>query len=118
MSAWTLMMVQIAVQSLLTVVLVWLTIWLFHRLILRPWVEAKLAEIKALGDDVDQKVASGVEEGIGRALRRLPESTIRGTTRQVIRMGSDLMEGGLSTLLGSPAELKRPRRARSDDGVL
>ncbi|WP_097461537.1 hypothetical protein [Mangrovitalea sediminis] len=117
MSAWALMMVQITVQSILTVVLVWLTLWLFHRLILRPWMEAKLKEIKVLGGDVDQKVASGVEEGIGRALRRLPESTIRGTTRQMIRMGNDLMEGGLSTLLGSPSDLKRPRRTGSDDGV-
>lgn len=106
MSAWTL----IAVQSVLTVLLVWLTLWAFYRLLLRPWVEAKVAELKALGDDIDRKVSKGVEDGVARALRRLPENTIRGTTRQMIRMGSDLMEGGLSTLLGSPAELRSKRK--------
>lgn len=106
MSAWTL----IAVQSVLTVLLVWLTLWGFHRWVLRPWVDVKIAELKAVSDAVDRKVSRGVEEGVGRALRRLPESTIRGTTRQMIRMGSGLMEGGLSTLLGSPAELRGKRK--------
>ncbi len=84
----------------------------FHRWVLRPYLDRKVASLLAAADEIEPRVTRGVKVGVAETLRELPESTVRDSTRQFLKFGSDLFENGLSSFLGTTDEFQR--RARDD----
>lgn len=107
MSPWTEMAIQVAATAF-SVVLVLAGFW---RLVVRPYLDRKVAELVAAADDIEPKVTRGVKQGVSEAIRDLPETALDGTvkesTRQFLKFGSGLFENGLSSFLGDAADLER-----------
>lgn len=108
MAFWELLLVQVAATGL-TVLLVMAG---FYRWVLRPYLDRKVKELADIAEGIEPRVARGVKTGVSETLRELPESTVRDSTNQVFKFGSDLMENGLSSFLGGSEELRR-RRSRA-----
>jgi len=111
MSPWTEMAIQVAATAF-SVVLVLAGFW---RLVVRPYLDRKVAELMAAADDIEPKVTRGVKQGVSEAIRNLPENalgggldgTVKESTRQFLKFGSGLFENGLSSFLGDAADLER-----------
>lgn len=89
----------------------------FYRWVLRPYLDRKVAQIEAAAEDVEARVNRGVRAGVAESLRELPEATVRDSTRQFLKFGSDLFENGLSSFLGSTADLqRRPGESGGESG--
>lgn len=95
---------EILIMILATALTVLAVLAGFYRFVLRPYLDRKVAELKAAGDDVEGRVANGIRAGVTQALMDLPESTLKESTRTFLKFGSGLMENGLSNFLGSQAE--------------
>ncbi len=108
MAFWQLLLIQIAATGL-TVSLVMTG---FYRWVLRPYLDQKMKELADIAEGIEPKVTRGVKTGVSETLRELPESTVRDSSKQFFRFGSDLMENGLSSFLGGSEELRR-RRSRA-----
>lgn len=71
----------------------------------RWWYDKLRAELEAHLNDaaavLRAEVQAGVEEGIQSSIHELPQDVIRSTTRTVTQTGMDIVEEGISTLLGS-----------------
>lgn len=116
---------MILLQVLLTVVAVTAVLFGFWYLLVRPWLSAKVEELIKAADQVEPKVAQGVQKGVADAVRELPQNAWDGatkeSTRQFMKFGSNLFENGLSSFLGTAAELQKsraeaPHKSRPDDG--
>ena len=94
--------------ALLSSLLTLLALFLVYRFSIKPHLDAKVAEVKVQVAELEHRVAAGVRKGIQDAIRDLPDQAVRTTTRSVVKMGADLVEGGLSTLIGD-------RSRRRDD---
>lgn len=106
---------EILILVLATAVTVLVILAGFFRFVLRPYLDRKVSELKAAGDQVEVRVADGVREGVKDALLDLPESTLKESTRTFLKFGSGLMENGLSSFLGSFEESgRRPPRGASE----
>ncbi|WP_298447208.1 hypothetical protein [uncultured Marinobacter sp.] len=107
MPAWAMLVAQFVVTAV-AVLSVLLGFWL---LVIRPYLDRKVAEIVAMTDEIEPRVAQGVKVGVAETLRELPESawdgTVKESTRQFLKFGSGIFENGLSSLLGSAADLER-----------
>lgn len=103
MSIWQMLILQVLATAL-TVSLIMLGAyrWLF-----RPYLDRKVAELIEAAREIEPRVTSGVKRGVAESLRELPESTVKESTRQFLRFGSDLFENGLSSFLGTAADLQR-----------
>lgn len=103
------------VQALVTMASVLLALWGFWRFVVRPYLDARVSELIAASREVEPAVTRGVKKGVADTLRELPESALDGTvkesTRQFLKFGSGLFENGLSSFLGSAADLERNKRA-------
>ncbi|GGC71941.1 hypothetical protein [Marinobacter halophilus] len=101
------------IQVVLTVTSVAAVLFAFWYLVVRPWLSAKVQELIEATDQVEPKVAQGVQEGVAEALRNLPQSAWDGatkeSTKQFMKFGSNLFENGLSSFLGSAAEFQNSR---------
>lgn len=111
------------IQTLATGLVVLLILWGFYRWVLKPALDRKVEALLSAARAIEPAVTRGVKQGVNDALRELPETTARESTRQFLRFGSDLFENGLSSLLGSSADLASRRAqpdpdksAASDDG--
>lgn len=85
---------------------------LFQRWVLKPYLDQKLIEIREISATVEQRVAEGVRDGLRKSLRELPEATLKDTSRQVAKMGSEFLENGLGAILGKypgGVDGRRPR---------
>lgn len=107
MAFWQQLLVQIGATGL-TVLLVLAG---FHRWVFRPYLDLKVKELAAIAEGIEPRVTRGVKTGVSETLRELPESTMRDSTKQFLRFGSDLMENGLSSFLGGSEELRRRSQA-------
>ncbi len=107
MAFWQLLLVQVAATGL-TVLLVMAG---FYRWVLRPYLERKVKELADIAEGIEPRVTRSVKTGVSETLRELPESSMRDSTKQIFRFGSDLMENGLSSFLGGSEELRRRSRA-------
>lgn len=87
----------------------------FHRWVLRPYLDDKVQQMLAAADTVEPRVNAGVKTGVAEALREMPETAVRDSTRQFIKFGSDLFENGLSSFLGTGEEIQRRGRSDSED---
>jgi len=106
MSVWTLMIVQV----LLTAGTVAAVLFAFWYLVVRPWLAERMQELVEAADQIEPKVAKGVNKGVADAVRQLPQSAWEGatkeSTKQFLKFGSNLFENGLSSFLGSAADLQ------------
>lgn len=107
--------VAIATQVLATAVTVTLVLAAFWGLVVRPYLDRKVAELIQASQEIEPKVTRGVKRGVEETIRGLPESALDGTvkesTRQFLKFGSGLFENGLSSFLGSAADLERKAEA-------
>ncbi|WP_372998060.1 hypothetical protein [Marinobacter sp.] len=105
---------SITVQVLATIGAVFLTLWGFWYLVVRPYLDGKVAELVEASRDIEPAVTRGVKKGVADTFRELPESALDGTvkesTRQFLKFGSGLFENGLSSFLGTAADLERHKR--------
>ena len=74
-------------------------IFVVYRWHIKPQLDEKVAEIKLQVAGLEQRVAAGVRQGIGDSIKDLSDKAVRSTTNSVVRMGADLVEGGLSSFL-------------------
>lgn len=109
MSFWTMLTIQIVA----TAGVVLMTLWGFWRLVVRPYLDQKVASLIEAGQAIEPAVSRGVKKGVAESLRELPETawdgTVKESTRQFLKFGSGLFENGLSSFLGSAADLERSR---------
>ncbi len=109
--------VSLTVQALVTVAAVLLALGGFWRFVVRPYLDRKVAELTEASREIEPAVTRGVKKGVADTLRELPESALDGTvkesTRQFLKFGSGLFENGLSSFLGSAADLERNKRESS-----
>lgn len=110
MSFWAMLTIQIVA----TAGVVLMTLWAFWRLVVRPYLAQKVASLIEAGQAIEPAVSRGVKKGVAESLRELPETawdgTVKESTRQFLKFGSGLFENGLSSFLGSAADLERSRR--------
>lgn len=111
------MWMQMTVQVVITVVSVLVALSGFWYLIVRPWLALKVQEIIQAAEGIEPKVTQGVQKGMADAVRQIPQNAWDGatkdSTKQFLKFGSSLFENGLSSFLGSAAEMQQARR---DDG--
>ena len=114
MPLWATLAIQISATS----VAVLATLWCFWRFVVRPYLDAKVDELIEASQAIEPAVTRGVKQGVADTIRELPESALDGTvkesTRQFLKFGSGLFENGLSTFLGTAADLERKRRNDAD----
>ncbi|KXO08182.1 MULTISPECIES: hypothetical protein [Marinobacter] len=107
MSVWVLMIVQV----LLTAGTVAAVLFAFWYLVVRPWLAERMRELVEAADQIEPKVAKGVNKGVADAVRQLPQNAWEGatkeSTKQFLKFGSNLFENGLSSFLGSTAEMQK-----------
>ncbi|MCD1647165.1 hypothetical protein A8B84_12525 [Marinobacter sp. EhC06] len=107
----------LAIQISATVVAVLATLWGFWRFVVRPYLDAKVDELIEASREIEPAVTRGVKKGVADTIRELPESALDGTvkesTRQFLKFGSGLFENGLSSFLGTAADLERNRRSET-----
>ena len=107
MSFWQMLLIQV----LATGAIVALVMAVFHGLVLKPYLDRKVKELNTTAEGLEPRIAQGVKNGLGEALRELPESTVRESRKQIMRFGTDLVENGLSSFLGTSADLERRSRS-------
>ncbi|MEC7376059.1 MAG: hypothetical protein VX421_00480 [Pseudomonadota bacterium] len=116
MSFWT----MLALQGVATAGVVLMTLWGFWRLVIRPYLDQKVESLIEAGQAIEPAVSRGVKKGVAESLRELPETawdgTVKESTRQFLKFGSGLFENGLSSFLGSAADLERSRREARNAG--
>lgn len=101
-TALTILILTIVATAVLTSVL---TVWLVRRAFerrIRPELERDLANrLETAKADLGDLLRERVRQGVLDAVRSLPApNIIRETQRSVVRTATDLVEGGLSSLLG------------------
>jgi hypothetical protein len=114
MTGWEL----VAIQVLATAAVVGVVLWCFWLWVVRPHLDRKVAELIEAARKIEPGVVRGVKKGVAETLRELPESALDGawdgavkeSTRQFLKFGSGLFENGLSSFLGSAADMERERR--------
>ena len=105
---------SLTVQALVTAVAVFLVLGGFWRFVVRPYLDRKVAELIEASREIEPAVTQGVKKGVADTLPELPERALDGTvkesTRQFLKFGSGLFENGLSSFLGTAADLERDKR--------
>ena len=91
------------VSSLLTLGLLVLGVRYWWQHTGREEVERRVDE---MGDELQEKIRHGVKQGIADGIDDLPKDVVRSTTRSMTQTGMDIVEEGISTLLGSPPRRK------------
>lgn len=94
-------------QAIITTLVLWVTLAVFHKRVIKAELDAKLAEIQEIADGIEERVAHGVR----KALKGIPEETLRNTTKSMIKIGSELAESGLGNLFADSIK----RRNRQDE---
>ncbi|MGQ7274827.1 hypothetical protein [Marinobacter sp. V034] len=106
MAFWQELIIQVIAVALTTLTV----IALFFSLVVKPFLNRKVDEIRLISVQIDEKIREGVRSGVMQGLAEAPENTVRESTRAFLRMGSGLMENGLSSFLGG-AEASKPSGA-------
>lgn len=103
MQFWQMLLIQVAATAV--VVLSVLTV--FYLAVLKPFLNKKVQELIAAADEIEPKVSRGVQRGVTESFKDIPETTVKESTRQFLRFGSDLFENGLSSFIGTAEDLAR-----------
>ncbi|MBW7469944.1 hypothetical protein QQF73_09190 [Marinobacter sp. M216] len=111
MPVWAVILIQVLATAF-TVALVQAGFW---GLVVRPYLDRKVAELIQASQEIEPNVTRGVKRGVEETIKGFPESALDGTvkesTRQFLKFGSGLFENGLSSFLGSAADLERKAEA-------
>ncbi len=86
--------------AVLSALMVFAVMALFFRYKVQPYLDAKVEEMKLAANQMEESIRSGVRNGMKDSLKELPTATVKETTRSVVKMGSGLVEGGLSSIFG------------------
>lgn len=118
MPLWALLITQV----LATAGLLLITLWGFWRVVVRPHLDRKVDELIEASHAIETAVRQGVKQGVAESLKEMPEAawdgTVKESTRQFLKFGSGLFENGLSSFLGSAADLERSgRETRSAENL-
>ncbi|WP_369601943.1 hypothetical protein AAIA72_02845 [Hahella sp. SMD15-11] len=107
LTIWHLVALALGTAILTSAILGGVGAWIYvHRI--RP-EKARLEEkIAHLGGELEDSIERGIRRGVRKAVAELPQNAARQTTQSVTRMGADLVERGLSSLI------ERPVRQRKD----
>lgn len=107
----------LAIHAVVTVLVVLAVLAGFWFRIVRPYLDEKVAELIAASREIEPRVTRGVKQGVSESLRDLPENTVKESTRQFLKFGSGLFENGLSSFLGSAADLERKSREQGGGSI-
>ena len=107
---------ELLIQLLATAGVVLVVLAGFYRWILKPYIDAQVEELKKTSEQVEERVIRGVREGVRQSIVDLPDTTLKDSTRTFLRFGTDLMENGLSSFLGTYEDLQRRGKTDSDAG--
>ncbi|TVP54880.1 MAG: hypothetical protein EA349_10460 [Halomonadaceae bacterium] len=92
-----------ALTSLAVMVMV---ITLYHRWFLAPLLEKQRLALQQSQERAGQQLQQNLEQQLDTIKVKVTDSSFSGTTRQMLRFGSDLMEGGISSFLSGPQDSK------------
>lgn len=109
---------SVLAHALASATLVLAVLYGFWRGVVRPYLDHKVEELVEATKEIEPSVTRGVKKGVGETLRELPESaldgTVRESTRQFLKFGSGLFENGLSSFLGTAADVNRRSQTDND----
>jgi len=54
--------------------------------------------MQQIAGQMEENIAHGVKKGMRDSVKEIPVNTIKDTTQSFVKMGSGLVEGGLSSL--------------------
>ncbi|MCP5161907.1 MAG: hypothetical protein H7A00_09610 [Hahellaceae bacterium] len=91
-------MVIVLASSLGSAILTGVAVYLIFVHKVSPVLDKKMEEIKAVAETLESRVSAGVREGIRNSIKELPATTMKDTTRTVVKMGSEFVEGGFASL--------------------
>lgn len=114
MSFWLMLTIQVVVTGL-TVLAVLAGFWFG---LVRPYLDRRVQEVLDAAKEIEPNVTRGVKKGVSDAMVGLPElgAGARESTRQFLKFGSGLFENGLSSFLGSTADLHY-KKGNGKDGA-
>jgi uncharacterized protein YbjT (DUF2867 family) len=101
------MLLAVVAATDITVLLVLAGFWAG---VVRPYLDRKVSEVVEAAENIEPGVKRGVREGVEETLRELPEATLKESTNQFRRFGSDLFENGLSSFLGATPGSSRNKK--------
>ncbi|RMF13196.1 MAG: hypothetical protein D6758_13625 [Gammaproteobacteria bacterium] len=81
--------------------------WLY-RTRLKPEKERLEQALQTLSGEIETSIEKGIRRGVKKALAELPSAAAKQTTQSVTRVGTDLIERGLSSLIDRPSRRKPP----------
>ena len=94
----------VLLTAVLTAAIVLFSLALFFRLKVQPYLDAKIEELRGIAEQMEESIRQGVKKGVGDSLKDFPTATVKETTRSVVKMGSGLVEGGLSSIFGDKSK--------------
>lgn len=97
-------LLMVLITAVLSALFVFIVIMLFFRLKVQPYLDAKVEEMKVVANQMEESIRAGVRNGMKDSLKELPTATVKETTRSVVKMGSGLVEGGLSSIFGDKSK--------------
>ena len=95
--------------ALLSSIFTLVAVYLVYRLVVKPDLDVRMAEVNLQLESLEHRVSNGVRQGINDSLRDFSERAMVSTTRSVARVGAELVEGGLGVFLGE-------RKSRQEKG--
>ncbi|MDX1589289.1 MAG: hypothetical protein R3296_10135 [Oleiphilaceae bacterium] len=106
-------------QGLITLVLLAMVLAGYHFWLLRPELDRRDQALAEAHERSIRRIEAAMNERFDQLLAEQGGRSLAGTTRQFMRYGSELMEGGLSALLNeadyhpeSGSGRKTPRQSR------
>ena len=90
-------MIIVVATAVLSSALTAAAIYVLFLKVVAPAMDQKIAEIREISSDVEARIAKGVKKGLAESFRDIPKTTVRETTRTMVKAGSGLVEGGLSS---------------------
>ncbi len=93
----TLVLVALA-AAVLSSVLTTFFLFILYKHRIEPSLTHKVEQLKGIAGEMEANIARGVKKGMKDSIRELPAHTFRETTQSFVKMGSGLVEGGLSSL--------------------
>lgn len=106
-------------QGLVTLLVVTLVVAGYHRWILRPELTRRDQAAKEAWERALTRLEMALDERFEQLQEDKSANSLAGTTRQFMRFGSELMEGGLSAFLSDgnfPSESSSHKHHRGGNG--
>ena len=89
---------QVVLTAFLTAGLVSVFVYFFFHSQVKPFLDNKVEDFRQISREMEDNIREGVRKGVNDSFRELPSNTVKETTRSVVKMGSGLVEGGISSI--------------------